>query len=151
MFNVLNQVGERKPKVMVADFRRWHFSSADSVAAQNPADILVLRFVGSDDGGKTPGPHLPAPSFLPGWHLPAPTPSILGRHFLHLCIIFQSWPVSMATVRLKDDQRAGGKSRRRGSSETSRWWCVSLTSPSSSLDRTITDTPIQGGWRLLPY
>lgn len=87
-------------------------------------------------------PSCPHPSSLPERHLSAPVRSILGRHCFRLCIIFQSWPVSMATDRLKDEQRAG----RRGWSELSGWWCVSLTSPSTRLDRTILATPIQGCW-----
>lgn len=78
---------------MIAGFKRWHFSNADSVEAPSGADELVLASVGGDSGGKAPAPHLPAPSFLPKWPLSAPALSILGRHCLRLCIIF-SQPAS---------------------------------------------------------
>lgn len=48
MLDILNQVEGKNPKVMVADFKRWHFSN---VVAQNLANKLALRFVGGDDGG----------------------------------------------------------------------------------------------------
>lgn len=54
MFNVLNQVEERTPEVMVADFKTWQFSNADSVVAQNRANKPVLTSVGGDDGGPPP-------------------------------------------------------------------------------------------------
>lgn len=72
----------------MAGFKRWRFSNADSVVAPNGANELVLASVGGDDGVKAPAPHLPTPSFLLEWPLSAPALSILGRHCLHLCIIF---------------------------------------------------------------
>lgn len=60
---------------------------------------------------------------------------------------FQSQPVSMVTVRLKDEQGAGGEAAAREAG----WWCVSLTSPSGRRDRTIQATPIQGCCPVLLY
>lgn len=108
---VLNQVEERTPEVMVADFKRWQLSNANSVVAQNRANKPVLTSVGGNDGAKALAPLLPAPFFRPEWHLSDPVLSILGRHYLCLCIIFQSQPVSMATDRLKDERRTGGEVR----------------------------------------
>lgn len=45
MFNVLNQAEEIKPEVMVANFKRWHFSNEDSVVAQSQVKKFVLTFV----------------------------------------------------------------------------------------------------------
>lgn len=78
-----------------------------SVVTQSRVNKLVLTFIEGDDGADPPVSPLPVPSLFPAWHLLTSAASILGRHFLHLCIIFQSRPVSMATVRLKDERRAG--------------------------------------------
>lgn len=93
----------KKAEVLGADGERPGFSDADSVVA------LPLTSIGGEDGGGRPPPTCPHPAFLPDWHLSAPVLSILGRHCFHLCIIFQSRPVSMATDRLKAEQRAGGE------------------------------------------
>ena len=104
----------------------------------------MLTFVGGYDGGKVPGAaplfHLHPPFCQCGTSQP-PLPaslediaSISASFFRAGLFLWQLW-----------DWKMSG-SGRRGWSETSGWWCVSLTSPSVLPDRTILATPIQGCW-----
>lgn len=61
MFNVLNQIGERKLKVMVADFRRWAFfkSRLCSEWPRSEQIFLSLCLLEVTMVARPPGPHPP--------------------------------------------------------------------------------------------